>query len=212
LFEGFTGLRTNEALSMRLDARPDEPGGLTEDGGTLCVRRSKKAGRDNPYIEVHKGLVQLMEAHRDWHAKRFPNSPWYFPGRDHKGAEPVSKGALTAALRALFKSKKLKKQFTSHGMRAFYVLARRSHGISDSQIAWEINHVGGVGTLEKVYGSAPPHWSKGKGPKLSWIPKGKPAWAHLKIAQRKSRQGEGAVIPEAKKSPPSCAQRTTRRR
>jgi len=211
LFEGLTGLRTNEALSMRLDARPDEPGGLTADGGTLCVRRSKKAGRDNPYIEVHAGLKQLMEAHRDWHSKRFPESPWYFPGRHPKGAEPVTKGALTASLRGLFLSKKLKKQFTSHGMRAFYVLVRRSHGISDTQIAWEINHVGGVGTLEKVYGSAPPHWSKGGGPKLSWIPKGKPAWAHLKAARRKSRGGKAAVIPEAKKPLPSRAQRTIRR-
>jgi hypothetical protein len=32
LFEALSGLRTNEALSLRMDARPDEPGGLTEDG------------------------------------------------------------------------------------------------------------------------------------------------------------------------------------
>jgi hypothetical protein len=57
--------------------------------------------------------------------------------------------------------------------------------------------VGGVGTLEKVYGSAPPHWSKGKGPKLSWIPKGMPAWASLKIVKKKSRQGSGTAVPAA---------------
>jgi integrase len=196
LFEALTGLRTNEALSLQLNARSDEPGGLTEDGGSLCVRRSKKSGRDNPYLEVHDGLKQLLRAHKAWHKKRFPNSPWYFPGRDDGGVKPVAKCALTNALRHVYqeemaahekskpkKNKKNKKadpgpkQFTSHGMRAFYVLVRRSQGAIDSQIAWEINHVGGVGTLEKVYGSAPPHWSQGKGPKLSWIPKGELAWS-----------------------------------
>ena len=68
LFEALTGLRTNEALSLRMDARPDEPGGLTEDGRSLCVRRSKRVGKDNPYIEVHAGLKDLPAAHRAWHA------------------------------------------------------------------------------------------------------------------------------------------------
>ena len=58
-------------------------------------------------------------------------------------------------------------------------MVRRSNGISDSQIAWEINHVGGVGMLEKVYGGVPPHWTQGNGPKLSWMPKGEPAWKRI---------------------------------
>jgi hypothetical protein len=60
LFEGMTGLRTNENLSLRMDARPDEPGGITSDGKSLCVRRSKKPGRDNPYVQVHEGLQTLI--------------------------------------------------------------------------------------------------------------------------------------------------------
>jgi integrase len=179
-FEALTGLRTNEVLAMRLDARPDEPGGVTADGGSLCVRRSKKAGRDNPSIEVHEGLRQLITAHKIWHHQRYPKSPWYFPGREKEDGKPVSKGALTRTLERLHKEQDhnkphLKKKFTSHGMRAFYVLVRRSQGATDAQIAWEINHVGGVSTLGKVYGGVPPHWLQGKGPKLSWIPKEKPA-------------------------------------
>ena len=44
LFEALTGLRTGEALALRMDAAPNEPGWITEDGESLCVRRSKKAG------------------------------------------------------------------------------------------------------------------------------------------------------------------------
>jgi hypothetical protein len=184
LLEGMTSLRTNEALVLRMDARPDEPGGLTEDGKSLCVRRSKRAGRDNPYVEVHAGLKQMLAAHKKWHRRSYPKSPWYFPGRDSDGRLPISKGALTKALDRLFKTGDLKKKFTSQGLRAFYVLVRRSHGVGDSQIAWEINHVGGVGTLEKVYGGVPPHWLHGKGPKLSWTPKGKPAWKKVKPVKK----------------------------
>lgn len=40
LYEGMTGLRTEETVGLRLDARQDEAGGVTPDGGTLCVRRA----------------------------------------------------------------------------------------------------------------------------------------------------------------------------
>jgi integrase len=192
LFEGATGLRSNEVVAMRMDARPDEPGGLT--GNSLCVRRSKKAGRDNPYVEVRLELQQLLEAHKAWHDKRYPESPWFFPGRDKKDDRPISKGALTQALHRLFKDKTIPKKFTSHGLRAFYVLVRRSNGISDSQIAWEINHVGGVATLEKVYGGVPPHWLQGNGPKLGFIPRKEPAWKILEKTEDGNAKLNGAPV------------------
>jgi hypothetical protein len=68
----------------------------------------------------------------------------------------VRNGVLTKALDRLFKDGVLKKICTSHGVRASYVLLRTSPGMSDTQIAVEINHVGGVGTLEKLYGGVPP--------------------------------------------------------
>src|ERR1035441_2377747 len=49
---------------MRADARPDEPDGLTADGGSLSLRRSKKAGRDNPDGEVYEGLSHPWVAGR----------------------------------------------------------------------------------------------------------------------------------------------------
>ena len=67
LFGGSTGLRTNELLALRIDARPDEPGGLTDDHGSLCVRRSKSVGRDNPYpyIEVPPDLLKCLRSIRN---------------------------------------------------------------------------------------------------------------------------------------------------
>ena len=157
LFEANTGLRSEEAISLRMDARANETGGITSDGKSLCVRRSKDPRRDNPYAFVHPGLKKLLAAHKRWHRRQYPKSPWYLPGRDRSKLQPVYKGALTKALERLYKAKKLKRKITSHGMRAFFVLVRRSHGVIDSQIAWEINHVGGVHTLETVYGGVPPH-------------------------------------------------------
>jgi hypothetical protein len=65
----------------------------------------------------------------------------------------------------------------SHGMRAFYVTVRRSHGIPDNQIAWEIGHTSAGKTLASVYGGVPPHWLTDEGPKLNWLPTtNPPAW------------------------------------
>jgi integrase len=189
LIEALTGLRENEALAMRVDADHDEPGGITPDGKSLCVRRSKKSSRVNLYVRVHPALADLIQAHRAWHKRRYPRSKWFFPGLRSEGKKPVSKGALTASLRRLFKASqrkkrpqgipKFKKRFTSHGMRAFYVYIRRSQGISDAQIAWEINHVGGVATLETVYAGVPAHWRTGEAPNFSWAPTGEPAWEKI---------------------------------
>ena len=177
LFESLTGLRNAEALLLRVDVKSDEAGGITADGKSLCVHHVKEGRHANPYVMIHDGLRQLIDAHRAWLKERHPESPFYFPGKG--GNKVVSKGALTHRLAGLLKEGKLRKHFTSHGARAFYVTARRSQGASDAQIAWEINHVGGTGTLEAVYGGVPQHWRDGKGPNMSWIPK-MPAWTAIK--------------------------------
>ena len=98
LVEGLTGLRTEETVTLRMDARTDEPGGLTPDGGSLCVRRAKESSRENPYVPVNRGLREVLTAHKIWHDQRYPLSPWYFPGRDRKTLTPIYKSALTRAL------------------------------------------------------------------------------------------------------------------
>lgn len=157
-------------------AKSDEAGGITDDGKSLCVHHVKAGRYVNPYVLIHDGLKQLINAHRAWLKERYPKSRYYFPGRGGKGV--VSECALTHRLTNLLKQGKLRKNFTSHGARAFYVKVRRSQGASDAQIAWEINHVGGTRTLENVYGGVPQHWRDGKGPNMSWLPK-VPSWAKM---------------------------------
>jgi hypothetical protein len=79
IFEAFTGLRTCEALQMRMDAQPYEPGWITNDGKSLCVRRAKGQEAVNPFVRLHEGLAARLKAHKEWHQRRYPDSPWFSP-------------------------------------------------------------------------------------------------------------------------------------
>lgn len=128
----------------------------------------------------HEGLQGLLAAHAKWKTEYYPDSPWFFPGHDREANQPVHKSALAHTLRRLHTKKRITKKRTSHGMRAFYVTVRRSHGITDAQIAHEIGHTSGGSTLGKVYGGVPPEWLSGGGPRMSWLPAGEPAWETIK--------------------------------
>src|SRR6266567_1182344 len=131
LYEANTGLRTEEVLRLRRDAKPGEPGHVAPDG-KLHVIRSKNGV--NPFVRIHQDLKALMKAHAAWLAIRYPESPWFIPGRDPM--QPADSGALAHALRRL--RKQIGEKITSHGMRAFYVLVRRSQGTAENIIAWEL--------------------------------------------------------------------------
>jgi len=175
LFEAFTGLRTCEALQLRTDAGSYEPGWITADGKSLCVRRAKGQESVNPFVRIHEGLAAWLKAHQEWKQDRYPDSPWFFPSYRNPDTNHIDKNALTHSLRRL--QKEIGRKITSHGMRAFYVTVRRSHGIPDNQIAWEIGHTSAGKTLASVYGGVPPHWLADEGPKLTWLPTAhQPAW------------------------------------
>jgi integrase len=178
MFEAFTGLRTCEALRMRTDAQPFEPGWITKDGKSLCVRRAKNQESVNPFVRVHEGLEAWLKAHAEWKQRRYPDSPWFFPNYRDPVGKRADSFALSQSLRR--RRKTIGKKITSHAMRAFYVTVRRSHGIPDVQIAYEIGHTSAGKTLASVYGGVPPHWLLEDGPKLKWLPEnGKPAWESI---------------------------------
>ena len=188
LYEAMTGQRTSEAIALRMDAGPDEPGYIQ--GESIRVRRAEKADRENPHCHIHPALKKFLKAHKVWHKKRYPKSRWFFPGRDREADQSVCGDSLTRLLAKLFEEGKIKRKITGHGMRGHYVLHQRSWGIPDSQIAWEINQIGGVGTLQQSYGGVHPHWIDGKGPKLLWLPrKGKPAWEFIDYSKKASKSG-----------------------
>lgn len=192
LVEAMTGLRTCEALQLRSDAAPYEPGWITADGKSLCVRRAKGQHNVNPFVEIRDGLRAVLDAHFAWKAKNYAMSPWFFPGPQ----DPTKPVGLTALAHALLRvCKKLGRKVTSHGFRAFYVTVRRSHGISDVQIAFEIGHTTGGTTLAAVYGGVPPHWLAGDGPKLSWLPKGRSAWEVFSQPKEPQDQAQSTAAP-----------------
>lgn len=205
MFEAFTGLRTCEALRMRTDAQPYEPGWVTADGKSLCVRRAKNQESVNPFVRIHDGLAAWLEAHKEWKQQRYPDSPWFFPNYRQPDAKPVDIGALAQALRR--RRKPIGKKITSHGMRAFYVTVRRSHGIPDIQIAWEIGHTSAGKTLASVYGGVPPHWMMEEGPKLKWLPEsGKPAWKSINSGPAEPpHPAHNNVVPDGCPPPASTA-------
>jgi hypothetical protein len=175
LYEAMTGLRTEEVLRLGTEKDGTRFGSLTEDGKYMRVWRCKGQHSVNPYSAVHEGLRTVMEAHRAWQEAKYPGCKLFLPSPVDP-TMPVGSEALAHAL-----GKLPGKKVTSHGGRAFYVTVRRSWGIPDSQIAFEIGHTSGGSTLAKLYGGVPLSWLT-DGPRMSWLPKGAPAWAVLNAA------------------------------
>jgi hypothetical protein len=198
LFEAFTGLRTQEALKMRTDAQPDEPGYIETDeqGNWKVLHIGRCKDGVNPFVIITPEMEQLLRALFTWRNRRFPKSQWYFPSYKSDGAQPIDRSTLSHNL--IDASKQLKKKFTSHGARAFYVTVRRSWGIPDMQIKTEIGHTPGSGTLEEIYGGVPTNWLTGNGPKMTFIPKtAPPSWDVLETAKQDTNIVQLAPMAQA---------------
>lgn len=189
LFEGFTGCRTSEVLAWRMDAKGHSAGAV-ESNRWLWLHRAKSGV--NPWVALdgRPELVMLLKAHNEWHASHYPQSPWYFPSPEDP-TRPVAKWALNGRLDELHKSGSVERKITSHGLRAFYVLVRRSDGIADGQIAAEIGDRT-TGLIESTYGSLPPKWQGG--PEVGFMPKGQPAWEFIKAPSRRLKHIIRSVI------------------
>lgn len=188
LIEANSALRTSEVLQLRTDAREFGQPGYVDPEGNLHVGRIKKG--INPFVHINSGLSAVLEAHAAWHAVRHPDNPWFIPG-EHIG-QPMGRRALALALYHI--RNQIGRKITSHGMRAFYVLIRRSWGINDAVIAVELGQGSGAGLIATTYGDVPPNWRNGGGPKLSWLPEGKPAWAELEKNGWKSPKAEAESV------------------
>jgi hypothetical protein len=95
IFEANTALRTSEVLMLRMDAKPGEPGYIDKQDN-MSVHRCK--GGINPFVHVHKGMKALLKAHAVWHALRYPDNPYFIPGK--KVGEPMKRRALAHAMPA----------------------------------------------------------------------------------------------------------------
>jgi integrase len=175
LLQAFTGCRTSEILRLRMDAKtPEDPGYV--DGGYLFIERSKKGVQ--PYVVIHAALAELIRAHHHWHAVRFPHCPWWLPGRT--GENHLDPGSLSHGLMRACRELELPHR-SPHGLRSYYVTARRGEigadgqGIPDWQIAAEIGDRS-VDLIHKTYGDRPANFRGGN--RHTWLPSnGEPAWA-----------------------------------
>lgn len=173
LIAALTGCRTNEVLSLRMDALGRQDPGCVE-GRYLYVRRSKSGVF--PFVELTPELRACIEAHHAWHAAEVGASRWWFPGADL--FRPLSRSALTDALARVGGRK-----ITAHGLRAYCVTVWRSRGETNEQVASRIGDRTSS-LIETTYGALPVSWAGGE--PLTWLPtKGEPAWA-----------GWGSVVPD----------------
>jgi len=178
LFEAFTGLRTSEALKLRMDAhKQDQPGYIQ--GNHLFIARLKRGVR--PYILIQRELRDFLDSFLHWHQLTHAGNPWWFPGQTTKGDPmsllPLSKFSMNQGLRRATAHLGLPKR-TSHALRSFYVTMRRGDGASEAQIAAEIG-ITSVQLISEVYGSRPTNW-EGL-PKLKyWPDNAAPAWHRWK--------------------------------
>ena len=166
LFEANTGLRSSEILKWGADRF----GTTTADGRFVHMWRCKGQHAVNPFVANHEGLRALIAAHAKWKAEYYPESPWFFPGHDRDADRPVDKGALAHALRRLHAKGLIKKKRISHGMRAFYVTVRRSHGATDAQIAHRSGTPRGAAPSARFTAGSRPNGSTGAAPRCPGSP------------------------------------------
>jgi len=172
LFGLLTGCRTSELRRLRLDAAPEQPGHQT--AKQLHLGRRSKSGV-NPFVEMSPTLAQMLDCFERWHAKRYPKSPWYFPGRSGRQiAEHTYAHSLARACRVLGVP-----HTTPHAIRAYFVTLHRRAGVADSRIAAMIGDQT-VSLISETYGDTP------DGDKLSFLPaNGLPAWLKWSAAETK---------------------------
>jgi len=178
LLEALTGLRRVEPLMLRWDAvqlSPGrwQPGAQIKDsaGRQLLIVQRAKSGR-NPGIVIHPALADFLSAWRQWTADHHPAHPYYFPGQ--RNDTPHRLDQLGRDMQDAAQALGLPKR-TSHGLRAFYVSARRSQGADDLTIAAELGQRSGAALVASTYGD--PQNIQGDH-RLDWLPKDatKPAW------------------------------------
>lgn len=170
LYEALTGARTSEALRNRWDAVVGQPGHI--DGSILYLHRAKNGL--HPWREISPVLREFLTALKAWRDRRYPSSPWWFPS-PHDPDKSVSATSLVHALARITPEGVSR---TSHGLRAYYVTARRSEMVDDRIIADEIGDKSGAAIIVSTYGSVPPNWRDTTAGKVGWLPTDGsiPAW------------------------------------
>jgi len=137
LFEAFTGVRTSEALALRMDAPPGGPGHIIIDqatGAWKCLEIGRCKSGINPFVIITPEIETMLRALFNWKRARYPESPWFFPSPRKWGEQALDKTTLAHRLGEA--SEHFGRKFTSHGARAYYVTALGHFGYPDRDRDW----------------------------------------------------------------------------
>ena len=164
LIEAMTGLRTSEALALKIDPPIPEPGSI--EGTWLHIHRAKRG--QYPQVHIHPDLQEVIRAHRNWIANYMPKSQYWFPLYEDM---PARGDGISKVLPRVCAELGLPKR-TSHGARAYFVTLQRRAGKRDEEVAQMIGDKT-VDLIRQTYGARGVNEEP-----LSWRPKtGDPAWA-----------------------------------
>lgn len=178
LFTARIGHREAAMLTLRMDAKllPDrvwaQPGYVTQkDGKTVMyLYRSKTHKGTVGHLEVDAEFQALIDAHRAWHASRYPNSPFYFPSPVYPNHQAVRPDALTQWFAVACPALGLGHR-TTHGLRSFRTTCLRSQGKSAAECAELLGQKSAGHLVVEVYGERLDY-------KVDWMPTtGAPAWS-----------------------------------
>lgn len=167
LLTAICGHRIGAMLKLRIDAASKtDPGFIA--GRRLYLFRSQTHKGTCGHVDLTESEQACLQAFLDWHQRRYPNSPWFFPGKSSD--RPLDDSALTHRLPEICQALGLG-HITAHGLRAFRVNVLRSRGLADDKVADLIGHKSRGRLIVDVYG-------EGLDYKLEFMPsEGSPAWA-----------------------------------
>ena len=191
LFQSYTGLRPGEPGNLRWDARHNPVANEQQPGARwtraiegkevefLAVQRIKRG--QNPVVEVHPALADFLRAWRDYTARTWPLSPWFFPHPRHPLQPAVPHGdsrgsGLRYALNQATVALGLPERHP-HAARAYFTAVLRAEGVPDILISMRLGQTGGEQLVRNIYGD--PTQAAGTR-SIGWLPlNGEPAWTVL---------------------------------
>lgn len=195
-FSMFNGCRVSELLRLRMKAKPETAGFITNTapfpypehraiytghGFIDLGRRSKQqmSGKKdglNPECVLWPEFDQMLKCFLYWHATRYPDCEYYFPGMN--GVNCVLATSFNEALDRACKELKLP-HITPHGFRSFFATKLHRDGFRDEDIAEAMGDKT-VALMPGVYRD------RASGTPLSWMPStGLPAWLKWRALEAK---------------------------
>lgn len=196
-FEMFTGCRKSELTRLRIKAGPREAGFITRypvaesvpayreiyrsygkiDLGRRAKQRDEHGDGVKPECDLWPEFADMLDCFLRWHEERWPDSPWFFPGRF--GGTQLDRMSFNHALNRVQTRLGVEQRITPHGFRSYFTTKLIRDGFRYEDVAEMIGDKT-TSLLRAGYSR------RASDPQLSWTPKeGLPAWRRWAAAAQK---------------------------